>query len=538
MIEKNSNPYVEQMPGNQRVLRATEAGRKHLDELVTDPEGDVYVITDKMSATIAAAAMARLSRSPNDMRVVILDEFSGETSKEEALLRRVISQFGDDSVQQLHGMHLVVEGASNLLTKKLEWGRLAAYLEQSTRYIYFDEKDSEGKYRYKIPEGLPDDLRIEYVTGMDKIFDLYSEIVHKLTDYITETSDTPENERDIAWKQSVRAKACDAARALLPVSTKSTVGIYASAQAIENMIMRMAASDNREERDTAAQILREVRKVNPVFFERADKDDRGAATSAYIADTRRTVAELADQLPQVDTHAPSNDVTLRNYIPPHELDLVADILYEHTDKSLEEIETLLESLPEEKRREIFDAYFGERLNRRHRPGRALENAHYQFDIICDYGNFRDLQRHRMVDDLEWQRLSPGLGYDVPELVSEAGLEDKFRECFTEAERLHGCFIRHGLLDDSQYVTLLGHKMRWKFTMNAREAFHLLELRTGPQGHSGYRKVAQQMYEEIKKVHPLIAKHMRFINQDEDPELGRLAAERATQYRLSRLEERS
>jgi thymidylate synthase ThyX len=536
MAEKVTNPYVEQVDGNQRILVATEAGSKHLETLVTDTKGDVYVITNEMSATIAAAAMARLSRSPNDMRVVILDEFSGEGDKEEGLLRRVITQFGDDSVQQLNGMHVVVEGASNLLTKKLEWGRLASYLEQSTRYIYFDEKDTDGKYRYKTPDGLPQDLEIEYTASMDRIFDLYSEVVHKLTQFISEQSDTPEGERDIAWKQAVRAKACDAARAMLPVSTKSTVGIYASAQALESMVVRMAASDIEEERSTAKAILCELRKVNPVFFERADKPDRGGATTAYLATTRHAMAELANELPSVNEPTPAEAVTLRNYVPPHELDLLAEMLYEHGAHSLDDIEAVLHTLPEEKRQEIFDAYFGERLNRRHKPGRALENAHYQFDVVCDYGIFRDLQRHRIVDDMNWQRLSTKLGFDIPELITEAGLEDSFNECFGIAEKLNACFTNQGLTEEAQYATLLGHKMRWKFTMNAREAFHMLELRTGPQGHTGYRKVAMQMYEAIKVVHPNIAKHMTFINKDEDPELGRLAAERATQYKLSRLTE--
>lgn len=559
MAKEKDNPYVQKREGSDRLLDITPEGYERLEGLVTDTEGDVYVITNEMSATIAAAAMARLSRSPNDMRAVILDEFTEPPkkagrikrllkhfvklpdqrsakngSKEEGLLRRVISQFGDDSVQQLNSMHLVVEEASNLLTKKLERGRLASYLEQSTRYIYFDEKDSDGNYRYKTPDQLPDDLEIEFTAGMDRIFDNYSELVHELTDYISRTSDTPENERDGAWKQSVRAKACDAVRPLLPVATKSTVGIHASAQAIENMIMRMRSSDNLEERETADKILAEVRKVNPVFFERADIDERGGATTAYLANTRKDIEAITEGLFGDMESKDTQDVVLRGYVPPEELDLVPNMLYEQSDLSLTEIETALQNVPPEEREEIFNAYFGERLNRRHRPGRALENAHYQFDLVCDYGIFRDLQRHRIVDELEWQQLSPYLGYEVPELVKEAGLEAKFTECFETSQRLYECFVRRGLTDEAQYVTLLGHKMRWKFTMNAREAFHLLELRTGPAGHPGYRKLALQMYDEIAKVHPKIAQQMRFINQDEDPELGRLAAERATQDKLERL----
>ena len=130
---------------------------------------------------------------------------------------------------------------------------------------------------------------------------------------------------------------------------------------------------------------------------------------------------------------------------------------------------------------------GERLNRRHRPGRALEKIHYSWDVVCDYGIFRDLQRHRMVDDLQWQQLTPRYGYETPDLVDEAGCTDIFEECFNISLGLYSYLQdkKHGL--EAQYATLLGHKMRWKITFNAREAFHFIELRTAPQGHPGYRK---------------------------------------------------
>jgi thymidylate synthase ThyX len=177
---------------------------------------------------------------------------------------------------------------------------------------------------------------------------------------------------------------------------------------------------------------------------------------------------------------------------------------------------------------------GERLNRRHRPGRALEKAHYSWDLVCDYGIFRDLQRHRMVDDMEWQILTPRYGYEIPELVEEAGLTEEFERCFDISLELHSALQAAGYDTDAQYATLLGHKMRWKFTFNAREAFHFLELRTSPQGHPGYRKLSQQMYEKLAEVHPLTAEGMKFVNQGEDEELTRLAAERYTQFKLEKL----
>jgi thymidylate synthase ThyX len=517
-------------------IEITQAGYDFLDSAVTDSHGAVYAFTgENISGTTAAAAMARLSRSQHDMRVTILKEFAID-GKDEALLRRVVTMYGDDSVQQLVGLHVVVENASNLLTKYIEWGRLASYLEQSTRYIFYDEKDKNGKYRYYTPSELSDDDTAKYDEVMDSIFDGYSTIVHKLVEHISSNSDTSEKERDGAWKMAVRAQACDAARALLPVATGSTVGIFASAQALEAMIMRLRAHSNEEAQRCGDAILKQVRGAVPTFFERADKPERGGGTSAYLAVTKEAVASaIAKNLPEVDelVSEPMNS-RLVSYSPKNELSLVADIVYDNSKLSLSAIADVVTKLDESKQNDIFDSYFGERLNRRHRPGRALENAHYTFDIVCDYGIFRDLQRHRIVDDLRWQKLTPELGYDVPQLVKDAGLEDDFNQLFIQSINLYDDLLSLYGNEIAQYATLLGHRMRWRISFNAREAFHLLELRTAPQGHPGYRKLGKMMYDQIAQVHPRLAKHMVFINQDEDPALTRLAAERATQRKLDAL----
>jgi len=152
------------------------------------------------------------------------------------------------------------------LLKKLEWGRMASYLEQSTRYIYFDQKDSSGKYRYFTPTNLPLNLTGRYEEVLDKIFDLYSDMVHKLTAYVREHSDVPERERDAAFNGATRAQACDAIRAVLPVAVKSTVGIYASGQALESLIMHLQSDNLPEARKVCNDLLREARKTIPTFF--------------------------------------------------------------------------------------------------------------------------------------------------------------------------------------------------------------------------------------------------------------------------------
>lgn len=525
------NPYVQK---TKTGFKITEAGEAFLKNAVTSTSDNVYAFTPELSPLTVAAAMARLSRRGDDMRVTILDEFAEAAGKDEKLLQRVITAYGDDSVQQLVGQYVVVENASNLLTKKLEWGRLAAYLEQSTRYIYFDQKDQNGKYRYHTPEHFDTETTELYNRNMDKIFDNYSELVHKLTDYVRSNSTTPKGERDVAWKGATRAQACDAARPLLPVATTATVGIYASGQALESLIMHLLADELPEAKATGQKLLDHARKVIPTFLERADKPDRGGATIAYQANTHKTVAAFAaENLP--DNHASETEaVQLTSYWPRNELDLVADMLYEHSSLPLRQIQSEVNTWPIDKKHEAFSAYIGERLNRRHKPGRALEKAHYSWDLVCDYGIFRDLQRHRMVDDLNWQQLTPRYGFETPKLVDEAGLNDLFEACFELSLKLHSELQSRGYGLEAQYATLLGHNMRWKVTYNAREAFHLHELRTSPQGHPGYRKLVKEMHEKLSEVHPLLGEAMKFVNQGEDPELTRLAAERYTQYKLNQL----
>ncbi len=513
----------------------TESGYDRLKTVVTNTNSSVYGFTDGIAPLTVAAAMARLSRRGDDMRITLLDEFIDKDDKDGELLKRVITAYGDDSVQQLVGEYIVVENASNWLTKRLEWGRLAAYLEQSTRYIYFDQKDAEGKYRYYVPEELTGDVRGLYIKTLDTIFDIYSDLVQKLTEYVRSTSTVPKAERDAAWRSATKAQACDAIRPLLPVATKSTVGIFASGQALESLVMHLLSDDMPEAQVVGKQILEEVRKTSPALFERADKPERGGAFIAYRSETRKNIRQLADKLLPKQYADSQDPVTLVSYTPHNELDIVADMLYEHSDMPLKTLRSEVETWSYDKKLEVFNAYIGERLNRRHRPGRAIENVHYTWDLVCDYGIFRDLQRHRMVDDMAWQQLTPRYGFEVPALVDEAGLSEAYMSCFDLSLRLHSVMVASGFELQAQYATLLGHKMRWRVTMNAREAMHFNELRTAPQGHPGYRKLVGQMHEKLTEVHPLLGAAMKFVNKDEDPELTRLAAERYTAFKLGQLD---
>jgi thymidylate synthase ThyX len=532
LAEEAPNPYIKFVPS------ISDNGYEYLDTIVTNSRDQVYSFTSKLSPTIIGAAMARLSRRAGDLRLTLIEEFSqtGEDGAE-GLFDRVITAYGDDSVQQLAGTYFVVEGASNILTKALEWGRFTAPLEQSTRYIFFDQRDAAGRFLYYTPTNLPPNLAADYNRTMDEIFSLYSSMVRGLAGHLrTKNPEPPDRKERTAWLNSTRATACDAIRNVLPASTRSTVGIFASAQAIEYLVMRLLSDDLEESRIVGKKILDECRKVIGTFLKRADAPERGGAITAFLANTRTGIRQFASENLVVNerTRQQGEEVILLDHWPKDESELVAEMLFAHTDLPIKEIRRQVSKWPQKKIDRIFKAYCGERLNRRHKPARAIEKAHFEWEILGDYGTFRDLQRHRVLDALEWQRLSPHYGYDVPALVKEGGYEEPFAECFALSQALYERLKGAGYEVEAQYATLLGHKMRYRYIFNARALFHFLELRTGPDGHPGYRRICLKMYEQFAKVYPRVAKAMKFINTREDPELARLAAERATQYKLDKL----
>ncbi len=522
----------------------TPAGKEWLAKILTSTEDQVYAFMSEADPVIVAAAMARLSRRAGDMRVALLDEFAGDPADAPKLIKRVVTEYGDDSVQQLITIQFVVEGASNILTKLLEWGRIgAAYLEQSTRYIYFDEKGPDGRYLFYVPESLEPVLAQRYERDMNTIFDIYSEVVRRVTEHVRATNPRPDKAEDPfghkGWPAVTRAQACDAARPLLPVATKSTVGFAMSAQAVDALVMRLLAHELPEAQAVGRKILDHARLVVPAFLERTDRPDRGGLTTEYWRGTTSAMAELADELlPAEPAWWDMRSVKLTSYWPHSELDLAPAMLFDHCGLSLRGIQTQLEMHRDSHRvkEQILQAYVGDRLNRRHKPGRALETAHFSWELVADYGVFRDLQRHRMVDDLRWQQLHPGFGYEVPELVIKAGCGGLFEQAYAISEQLFSAMATEHAVE-AQYATLLGHRMRFCMTTNLRELFHMLELRTSPQGHPGYRKLCQEMYRELRFVYPRLAAAMQFVNQSDNlDELTRMAAERATAAKLAGLDQ--
>jgi len=520
----------------------TEAEAATLRPYFTNLDAPVFALTN-LPEVVKGALFARYSRSDKSLRRLFLDEFVGDLDltgdltvdatvglrRAEELYDRVFLEYGDDSVAQLGGVHLACEQASNLLTKILEWGRLMAYLEQSTRYITYDSR-LLGRYRYLRPSEICQSrFAARYIADLDAAFDTYSALLPAMMDWARESHPKEPGDSDFVYKQTIKAKACDTVRGLLPAATLSNVGIYGTGQAYEALLLRMRAHPLPEAQTYAQLMLEELRKVIPSFLVRVDRPDRGGAWSAYFAATRDNTADLVQRIFEGVEAAPSEEVTLVDWDPDGEDKVLAAICYPHTDLPEWQLLERFRRLPADDRVALMHAYVGDRTNRRHKPGRAFERTGYRFDVLGDYGAFRDLQRHRMMT-IEWQALTPEHGYEVPEPVRDAGLADRFDDAMERSRELYEVLDEH-FPQQSSYAVALGYKLRYVMQMNAREAIHLCELRSSPQGHPSYRRIAQAMHIQIaeRAGHRAIAATMSHVDHG-TYDLERLNAERAAEVR--------
>lgn len=508
----------------------------------TNLDGPVFALVN-LPEVVKGALFARYSRSDKSLRRLFLDEFVGDLDisgdlsvdasiglkRAEQLYDRVFLEYGDDSVAQLGGVHVACEQASNLLTKVLEWGRLMAYLEQSTRYIEYDTRLG-GRYRYfRPPEVLESKLGARYVEQVDQLFSIYSGALPTLLDWARERYPKESGDSDFVYKQTIKAKACDALRGILPAATLSNVGIYGTGQGYEALLLRMRSHPLPEARRYADLMLTELRKVVPSFLTRVDRPERGGVWSQYLADTRDHTHDVVHRIFGRLDAEPAPTVALVDFDPEGEDKVLAAIAYSHVDLPESQILARVRTLATDERVAILRAYVGERANRRHKPGRAFERTGYRFDILADYGAFRDLQRHRMLT-IEWQQLSPAHGFDVPEPVVEAGVTPAFEQAMDISAALYGA-MAFRFPEQASYAVSLAYRLRYVMQMNAREAMHLIELRTTPQGHPSYRVVAQEMHRLIGETagHRALAAAMSYADY-EVYELERLASERAAAAR--------
>ncbi|HXV75279.1 MAG TPA: FAD-dependent thymidylate synthase [Candidatus Polarisedimenticolaceae bacterium] len=491
---------------------------------------------------VKGALFARYSRSAKSLRRLFLDEFLDElggaavpvavgVERAERLYDKVFVEYGDDSVAQLGGVHLACENVSNVLTKILEWGRLMAYLEQSTRYVPYTGRPG-GRFRYHVPAelvGTP--AAAGYSAALDLAFSTYGKWLEPMERYLETRHPRADDVSPAVYRRTIRAKALDALRGLLPAATLANVGIFGTGQAYEALLLRMRANPLREVQHCAELMLNELREVVPAFLRRVDKPERGGRWSRYLADSRRETARVAAEVLAGVTADPPDEVTLSDFDPAGETKVVAAAMYAVSTLPDSVLAARARTMSHEERLRVLTAYVGDRRNRRHKPGRAFERTSYRFDVLTDYGAFRDLQRHRMLT-LEWQALSPDHGYIVGDAVEQAGALDDWRRVMDACARVYHEIVREsGNREIAAYAVPMAHRVRFYMEMNAREAMHTIELRTGPQGHPSYRRVCQRMHRLIAEVagHRAIADSMRYADHGE-VELERLDAERAAEQR--------
>jgi thymidylate synthase ThyX len=514
-----------------------------LARYLTNLDGRVFALRN-LPEVVKGALFSRYSRTEKSLRRVLLEEFlqdpdsgiapPGEDASDpvasdraEDFYQRVLVGYGDDSVAELAGAHLAVERVSQLASKALEDARIGlSPLEKSTRYVRFDRADGDGRYPYY---RAPELSHPAYEPGLDALFATYAELVSPLLDAIRERHPIAAGESERAWRSATRAKALDLLRGLLPAATFTNLGLYGNGRAFEYLLTKLSASELPECRRLAGEMHGELGQVIPAFVRRALDGRYGAPAAARMAAAREAVGSLAPP----PRHDPA-DVSVRLLEHDAEADaerrVAAAALFAQGDAPLASLSGSDVDVPA-----VLEAALGKRENRRDRAPRALEHVSYTFEIVANFGAYRDLQRHRMLTQ-ERQRLGTWLGFDVPDQLADYGVADRAAGALERAGELHRELA--GALGESlaQYAVPLAYRLRWYARLNLREVFHLCELRTTPQGHPDYRHVAQELYREVRRVHPRLAGYARFVDLSPGDEMERRASERRIDDKLRALRE--
>lgn len=538
----------------------TDSERQILSRYCSSIDSPVFVLKN-LPESVKGALFSRYSRSPKSLRRILLDEFllnteldlsalssapvhdsAVATQKANDFYQRVLDGYGDDSVGELGGCHVAIENISNLATKVVQDARLGGSpLEKSSRYVFFDQK-IDGEYQfYKEPQIMASEFRDDYLRVNNLLFDTYSKLMQPLTTYFEQrfpidsfsflTDYKTREEKKFpqitdeevikrargAYKASIRAKTCDVLRYFLPVSTTTNMGVFGNGRFFEYLLRKLYSSPLTEMQELAVTMRTELDSEIAPFVKRSQKDD---FIFDSFAESRKKVLELTKN-PSADS---SSYVVLFDFDSDAEEKVLIHSLFDHSTLSLEQCRHTVSKLSHDEKGTLLKTLIGKRRTRRDKPSRAFENAYYTFDLLGDYGMYRDLHRHRVLTQSR-QDITVKHGFETPLELVEAGFESDFVDAMKAASDLY-YKIHPKFPLESQYVVPFAFKIRWYMTMNLREAFHFIELRSQKQGHPSYRKMTQQMYREIQKVHPRLAELMQFVDLN-DYDLSRLDAEMKT-----------
>lgn len=533
----------------------TVSEREILSKHFSNVNDSVFALTTPKQVD-RGALMSRYSRTDKSMRRVFIDEFLHNENRGEEFYNRVLLEYGDDSVAELGEAQIAIEGLSNIAVQKIEDRRIGlSFLEKSTRYVKWDKKVN-GQYKfYKEPSIMKSKFADLYLEACNLDFDVYSKNLDSMISYVRERDpiekykfkDSSGNEKyfpnlkeesDIKsatriYNAVTKAKALDLLRGLLPAATLTNVGITGNGRAFEYLLTILFGSNLEEERVLASKIKRELDSVIKSFVRRSN-DDYGKILQKYLKDIRGTASIFTKCLKNKTKK--NFQVDLIEYDTERKATdkIISAILYEQAPGTpYRTILANVRKLTPKTREKIIKSFASLRKNRRHRPPRAFELTEYTFDLLTNFGMFRDFHRHRALT-LERQLLTADHGFSVPKEVTALGIEKDYRDCMYKTKEVFE-LMRKKIPEQAQYVVNLAYNYPYFMHLNLREACHLIELRTVPQGHPDYRKVSQQMFKAIRKVHPTLCKIMKFVDLKQY-ELERFQSEKRTEEKRKRLQE--
>jgi thymidylate synthase ThyX len=413
------------------------------------------------------------------------------TEKASDFHERWVLNYGHASVAEHAIIHMAVENISRLSCDSLEDNRLAAYTEKSSRYQIIPPG------YYHVPAELNDHSLLKfYIEICDRLFALYQELLENTRAYLRTVRHQREGERDSAHDLRLRREAIDSCRFILPAATLTNVGVSINARSLENAIRKLLSSDLIEENILGEQLKEQGRKVTPTLIKYAERN-------RYLVDTLQ--AQRAEAIPLTHPVASKADATLVHYDPNAELKVASAFLYRYAHQPYEQIWERVNSMSSSERRAIIHQALS-RLDSHDQPIRETELPYYTFDIVLDYGAFREFKRHRMQTYIP-QPLTIELGYVVPPLLEDAGLHGLFDQAMSVAEDGYASLERDLPLVASYLVTH-AHRRRVLSTMNLRECYHLFKLRTQSTAHFSLVSVMQKALDEAKKVHPVLFEYLQ------------------------------
>lgn len=538
----------------------TESQIKILSKYVTHTSSHVFALKN-LPEVIKGALFSRYSRSSLGLRSLLLKDFilSEETAfaaiageshhdgaeevgmedqtiaikKAQNFYDRILDGYGDDSIGELGGAHLAIENISMLAAKAIEDCRIGGSpLEKSTRYIYFDQKMNGEYLYYKEPILMTSAFRDKYLTMCDRLFETYSALIPPLTEVMEKRFPKEHEVSKVAYTAALRAKVLDCLRGLLPASALTNMGVFGNGRFFESLLQKLNSHNLVEMQGLGKKGFQELSKIIPSFVRRGDPAHKHQQAYAHYSEkTKNDLKMLADRHTSQIRGMENPGVRLIDYDPDSVYRVAAALLFEYSNSGMLELEEYCRTLSEEELNRILDAGCHYRENRRHKSPRALENAYFTFEIVTDFGAFRDLQRHRMLTQ-DRQILTCDLGYFTPSEIVGTDMERSYCDAMEEAKKVYQQ-IAEELPEEAQYVVPMAYNIHWYYKINLRGLQWLCELRSSPAGHPNYRYVAQELAKQVIKVFPAFEKFFKFVDF-EGYELGRLGQEiRMIEKKLAR-----